>query len=388
MTSKEITDAAMELTSVVRGLWPDSTLSVQFSPLVDLQYGDIGTDFLIKLSAERKEPPEQLGEELLGALNKSAHRDQFSYSHGYMNFRGGESSLFEEEEGLIAPLKSAFIILPGRRKNISLSGHVRMLCAAFLHMDLLFKTGADVILLDPHGQRPIVAQALPGLFRAACEDAVLGEASLEPKDIAASLDKSAAERAFIWLVPGTYSRKEFQPIVHHPSRSEGKTSLQTPDATWCGGIDPEISPEYLKRIIADEGLMDRARFYFSSPEPGLVIDPDVVLLNESANTWWFAGFLRERIGSIPTPNHLAPAVRSCTPLERDILIRCKYMALHQVAAARTGVVTGYITVIEDLLRKANRLYNDPKLRAQLRSSETAGFEHQILSGVSRVLTII
>lgn len=64
------------------------------------------------------------------------------------------------------------------------------------------------------------------------------------------------------------------------------------------------------------------------------------------------------------------------------------MALHQVAAARTGVVTGYITVIEDLLRKANRLYNDPKLRAQLRSSETAGFEHQILSGVSRVLTII
>lgn len=384
-----------EVTHCARRLWPEvEGMACRFQPLLSEQYGDLGSDFCLRLAERLRRPPEALAGAIIEQLSA---RDGVLWStqSGYLNLRfDGRASALPLMPPA-APARDLWVARP--EPSVACNGweYLRLSARAVIQSVLLRQRCASTsislcgtisaegeavtlfrdVLLKCQRRSQADARALAPLTE--------GAQLLEHCGITAIGDSS---RVCVWLSP-----KELQGSFTSYRREELLSSgaqLVTcaPDRGWLIGVERCGSIESVASWKDPE--LSCLLWYLASTLRGDELDLGVPRLAERDNLPWYLRSTGERINRVM--GHLLDRSLRIADLPSypRIAFLLRTLALFEYRAAFFGEIGEWMLAVRELLDRVNAVLNSPQFRQRIVSDAGSQEELYIFSGVHTILSSI
>jgi len=216
-----------QFAQAVSRLWPDPPRP-EFRPLVNLTWGDAGSDFCIRAAAALKIPPQQVAlmvEQGIGA----DFPGECTFVEGFLNLRL-KFAVFERgcnaapEALLGAPV--SLIVAPMNVRRDPLA-YLRLLSLSVVQLSILRSLGVDCRLAAEKCSAAEGSQSgdSVSVFRdiasAQQGDAVLGSPAVRFR-LENFIEANHGHRIFIWLYPGSLDKPDYVRLIR---RYRGRVAL-------------------------------------------------------------------------------------------------------------------------------------------------------------------
>lgn len=383
--------------SAVDTLWPVNSVKVKFFPTEDLNYGDVYSECLLDLSKSTRRAPAELGSDILEHLSSDKFKNgKISVLHDFLNFRGEDTYdwLTTIESGDL-PLACPGILLPNLGSNFSPFARMRFAVVALFQVALLLRYVESVTVIADSATFEVTKCNFDEVFLTLIETLTENHSQTPLEKLSERVSKLNLKDLFVWLPTTTFSRASFSKFIRAMKGTE--ISVINPPRGWyqqngevLTGWDVE---RWREQLISKERSIEASMWYLCSPAVASDLDSVVIGLNESSNLWWFSRYIRGRI------ERFLSSLEDCkvdgtgrlklsSSLERDLLIRLKFIDWLGSRAAFSGKVFGYVSAVQGLLSMTNRFWNNPAMRLALSRGEIEPHQRLISSGVYGALGII
>lgn len=367
---------------VILKRFPGTGVTVEFLPLQDLSFGDVGSPVLMELSSEKKVAPEELFSELEKGLSE-LHELTFSTENGFLNVRGPSDPewLIEAEEISSEPSRYEILVPPSSDALPGLSW-LRLASVSYMQAILLSESGHNVSLLIPGGEE-IGIRGIDG-FRTLLSSGRSSSGNASVEELIKCF-KESSDKTFLWIPPNYIPRKEFQKLFEPAAGYRERLVVRCPDRRWLFGGDTQFGVNEA-RSMSDEALLNLL-YYLALPLEASEIDKAVPQLEDRLNIRWAIGAALERIERLFPESRRGEKGKwtEVSELERRLLIQVRFFPHFRHNAEIRGEVTEYAKAILELLTSFARFFNDPQIRHALEKGKMTSPQIQIISGVEKAL---
>lgn len=376
-------DVSTFVTEKVAEIWPTLNIRADFHPILNLTFGDIGSDVLLKISAITRETPEDMGARLMPHLTIEG---AFSIDRGFLNYRNDAPHWFlTPETHKPLPPHMRFAAL-GFRKGETVLSSLRVLSGLFLQAFEAERLGVDVALIAPTGELlPFHSTSAPMLFQklfSACSDYF----DVSPKLLELLL--SGESHSVVWFSHNQLPDALRKRLLLSDARSKERLLIRIPERFWTAGKVVDVRRDWIENTARDLNGLLSLLYYLSGDLLYDEIDPSTVSSREYANTWWFMHAMVERIKLHTPPFETPHGLVSASKEERALLHRIKFLDLFRARAVMEGMVVEYVMALRDLCERFNMFFNHPSFRSRMKTSEVSATEYQIISGTSKALGVL
>ena len=394
--SNPIEQVRTAVEQTARTIFPNVVTFAAIWPLLDLSLGDVCTDVCMRLAAELKRSPDEIGTKILAAL-PSQLPASCSLQHGFINIR-----LHDE---YICRLNSSSYFESNRdRPHLT---RINTPCTGFLgypYLRLFSLALLQFVVLRTAG-RPAQFQTVPtGIECTECSDPTTlmlnaielsGQAcSGSVKDLLQKLCHSipGSECGHIttaWLPPEALSSGQVSSFLKNRPEQQHLIKFRSPSHNWLYGLEDAPALKDLANWCKHEILA--LLIYLAQPIPASQLDLLVPRSKESANLCWLLQSVYERLQRIP---YASPAEASAaldpspalSTIERTLLLRFKLFDAFCWQAAYQGEVSNLVAVLTDLLRTSVRYINGPGLSHRLHQARQSTQEAWIVTHLQVLLS--
>jgi hypothetical protein len=359
-----------KLELVARDRWGVTDLQAPFIPLLDLNLGDLGTDYPIRVAAALRRPAIEIGAELAEALKEEGI--EFLVYEGFLNVRLGRTE--GATKGRINPNSltpfagyppnSIRLILQNRSSRESRWGMFRRAAMLGLQAVLIKVSSKDssLLVLDGSGKPlPDPTKNSADFWFAVTkltEQGVVAK-KIAAKELALIVSAQRTDLTFLWAAEEVWSQTEYKSL-----QSGTELITQFGSAAWLEDWGDERECKSTTARIQTYPL--DAFFLLSEPMRGSDIDGNILGTNQRANIRWYCGATLERINNL-IPKGACPLAAELFEDEhyRRLVLRATFMLDFLSYGAQRGQLWGFLQVLREILDGVNRVVNDPKFRQDL-----------------------
>lgn len=355
-----------KLEAIARERWGITDLQAPFTPLKDLNLGDLGTDYPIRVAAALRRPAAEIGVELSQALRDEGI--EFLVYEGFLNVRLGYSA-GKIDPKLLTPFnahfpKSIALLLQKRSTRESRWGMYRRAALLGLQTVLIKSSSkeAELIILDGSGNPLPDPSSQSKEFWSVVMN--LAEQGVVSKKVAAEelsrvVSSQKRDLTFLWAAEEIWNQSEYKSL-----QSFTELLTQFGSAAWLEDWGNELECRATVARILNNPL--DAFFLLSETMRGSDIDGTILGSQERANLLWYSRATVERINNL-IPKGLAGESVGLVEEEayRRVVLRATFMSDFLSYGAQRGQLWGFLEILREMLDGVNRIMNDPDFRQKL-----------------------
>lgn len=376
--------------AITKRLWPSVDLEPNFSPLLDLDLGDVGSDIAIRLAEALRLKPDEIATRICSEWSPPAGSTA-SVLNGFLNVRfAPDIEVFTPEPYENYCRDRLAIVVAPFSKSTSRLAEFRMCCSALSQLLIATHLGIDAcILLGDEVLKieqsvvPLVRHVLKKLAACPAHAAATSYPALEVRERCKDFSNIS-----LWIAPHALHRDAFVSFCHDIEERGDALRVIGPAAPW---LDFRFHTEALDSFEqwSDEQLL-ALMWYLSSSAPAADLDFSIARSAERANISWFWNSTRERSARLLPPEAPLPDAPGksfeVSSILRRLGLRVSYLRTFFVQAAVEGRLHIFMEALSDTLISFNRIFNDPGFRIRQAEARLDPVEIKIIAGAHRSLS--
>jgi hypothetical protein len=368
-------------TAAARRLWPDYGEPVHLVPPTNLDWGDLTSDFCLRLAKRQAVSPESLGRRLIEQLELTLDLE-FRLERGFLNVRFPDPFMLASETP--RPPRSAepaLIFL-----TVDAAGKCRWPAARLAALAVL-----QSLFFEDLGQAARLCcggQTLAGGTPAARWHWLMGRCGCA-EDLSACLERERPGRTYVWLAPRLLPEREFAVFARRAEAADPPVKICSYSTVWLTAEDNEQGPG---ELLADFDDCPAAwLLYLASAVPTADLDAVTPRSAERANLLWYAAASCRRLHELVQPSAASGAAAgqpqtTLSAPERALCIRLALMEALHAQAAHGAAVPALVARCDETLNLANAIMNNPATRGRIQQGTLAEHERKIMSGIRACLS--
>ena len=389
----------LDLLAAANAKWPELSScvpppAVEWKPSLDMRYGDLSSDILLRLTEILRLTPEKISSSLDANLFKVSF-GELSQEKGYLNL-----VLKQNTDTLPTAVQhqGVVILIPQPTKNFTSWSFMRLASRAIIQFHIARALGISATLLV--GELEVTTSTSQEDTRSLFNR--LYTLQSEATHVADELKKWDAERFLAvshrykgiplvtWLTSahlGASFQRDYRERLRKCAHS---ITVICPRESWCQGLFEGESFNLNEFSQSMDGLL----YYLAGDEDGGALDLSVPRSHEVANLVWYLGSTLTRLGSlisqVSKPHEVTIADPTLPPVSLPLSRLLRIFPLFIERAATHGEVSEFLAALSEVLQRTNRLMNEPEFRYrhhQSKDNSASGWssEYHILSGVQEAL---
>lgn len=373
-----------EVGAIATRLWPAVRLATEFSPLIDLQLGDVGSDLAVRLAQNLRLKPDEIAARICAEWTPPSGV-AVNILNGFINLRfsSADPEVFTEEPYEQYCRERLAIVAAPFSKSASHLAELRLCCGAIAQLLIAKHLGIEASLILGGEVLPLDTTAA-SLLRSVLQKLTVRR----PQGAAVTESCKEFSNVTLWIAPHALQRDEFVAFCRSVEGRGGRLRVVGPAAPW---LDFRFHEETLEGFATwDDESLAALLWYLSQGSPAADIDFSVVRSAERANISWFWKSTCQRADHVLQPEPLFPSSHTenfeISPIVRRLGMRASYLRTFFVQAAVDGQLQIFMEALSDTLVLFNRIFNDPAFRIRQSEGRLEAVENKIIAGAHRSLS--